>query len=230
MLERKLPNWNHIRQILSGIFLGHDPLNEILPRIGPDWQLSLHPRENSDDPLALPCELVASVNYQPGDLDSPAGKASAQSALTNGLHSLLHLIALGESNKRQPVEVDRRTADRRTLWTISNHSKSIAALALDDSSLQIASTPELVSIPPKHSLQESTLYRDSLAKHSPDALSSLWIHLPSLIAVLETQPNRDPEFLDFLQLFDLFWITLRIDEGGIRIEAAAQKLAEPAQP
>lgn len=230
LLERKVPNWNHLREVLAGIFLGHDLLAEILPRIGPDWQLSLHPLTSNEAGHHLPCELIASVNYESGDLESSSGKTSFRTAVANGIHSLLHLIALGESDKRNPVEVARTDVDDTTTWKISVHSKNVAVLSLDDASLSLASSTNLIANPSQTLLQDSPLYQESLAKHSPGSPLSIWFHLPSLVEVLAAEKDPDQEFLDALRLFDVLWFTLRIEDGILRADAAAQKLVQPPNP
>lgn len=228
-LERKVPHWENLRQVLNGIFLGHDPITEILPRLGPDLQLSLHPRVSTESHHDLPAELVASISIQPGELDSPAGKSSLNAVLSNGIHSLLHLLAIGEADKQNPVKITRETENLQTLWSIQHETETVAAIALDEGSLRISSTKKLVSDSPEETLNGSALFKDSLAGDSSRAANFLWVHLPSVTTFLEGDSDAD-ELREFVRLFDVFWATLDVDQGIIQVDAVIQKLPEPVQP
>lgn len=230
LLQRKVPNWEHVHQILTGLFLGHDPLTEILPLLGPEWQVSLHPRRSMEDSRHPPCEILVEVPYQSGELTSAAGvKSSLQTTLANGIHSLLHLLALGESEKHRSTQIERTDENSGSQWQIRHQSHIVAAISLRPEALQAASAPELLEtpLPTGSGLNQSPLWKESLARHAPTAANLVWIHLPELLSVPEAKISPEDPGVQFLQLFDVAWMSFEIRDGLLHASGGLQKISPP---
>jgi len=224
LLERHVSQWAHLQPILSGIFLGHDPLTEVLPQVGPVWQFSLHPLPQNAGERPLHFDFLTSVNYQAVELTNPSGiKSTMQAALANGIHSLLHLIALGESEKNRAVEVLRQSDQTRTQWKIRRQTHAVAELVLDETSILATSNPQLIAPDPNSDgqLRSSPHWQNSIPRHVPNAPHTLWVHLPSLLQAL---PNHEPDrnFRQVLELFDVAWLSLQVEQDLLRFDAGLQ--------
>lgn len=90
--NKNLREWRVVRQFLRGLLLDRDPLDDVLPRLGPDWGVRI-----VDDPgaAAIPLGMMATLEFRPGPDAEPAGEPRAElsKSLDHFLKTSLQIVA-----------------------------------------------------------------------------------------------------------------------------------------
>lgn len=82
------------RRIARGLLLGLDPVDDVLPQLGPQWSGAIVPRESKD--AAFPVDGLLVLEIHPL---AKAGKQPVDLALDNALNASLNMIAALQNSK-----------------------------------------------------------------------------------------------------------------------------------
>lgn len=138
-----------VRRVSKGLLLGLDPLNGLLPALGPNWLVYCVPRPPTEA-KDFPVDALIALDLRPelaGSADDPAAdtQPSMQDGLDNALLTGLNLLA-AEHNSRTtgPVAVLRHKAVAEgTIRWAEPVSRFRPAYAVSNRYLLVASSPEL---------------------------------------------------------------------------------------
>ena len=132
------PDLENLKIALQGLFMGRDPITEVLPRLRPGAVLAL---EVEPDPAIRPrFPLVAAVGWSvaPG-LDDLAGP------IDNAMKTFLALRALGPRQRVDHLRVESRAIGDTRLTVLTDGLQTRLAYRVDADRLVIGNSPEGVA-------------------------------------------------------------------------------------
>ncbi len=129
------------RRIARGLLLGLDPIEDVLPQLGPSWTTVVVPRSPAAA-SGFPADGLIALELRP--VDQP-GKPTLHQALDNALLASLNMIAALQNAKdtRETAIVSQRVFDGVTIRSVGPIGQFAPSVLLADRTLVIASRPEL---------------------------------------------------------------------------------------
>lgn len=131
-----------VRRVLAGLLLGADPLDDLLPMLGPRWLFYAVPREPAGS-VTFPLDGLIAIDLQltGTEADRARVKAGLENALKSGLNAL---AAIHNAKTKGALSVlhERATAGNVTHWADPVTSFR-PAFAVTDRQLVLATSPEL---------------------------------------------------------------------------------------
>ena len=105
-----------VRRVLAGLLLGADPLDDLLPMLGPRWLFYSVPREPAES-AAFPLDGLITIDLQlkGTDAEKSRTKAGLQNALKSGLNAL---AAVHNAKTKGELSVlhERAASDTTVFW------------------------------------------------------------------------------------------------------------------
>lgn len=103
------------RRIARGLLLGLDPVDDVLPQLGPHWSGAIVPRESKD--AAFPVDGLLVLELHPA---AKSGKQPVDLALDNALNASLNMIAALQNSKdpRDVAIVSQKNLDGTMLRSV----------------------------------------------------------------------------------------------------------------
>jgi hypothetical protein len=139
--ERERAKWPAVRQVARGLLQGRDPLDDVLPALGPNWIACLVPRKagNGDFPAdgLFALEFASKHQQQPS-----SEKTSLRDALDNALSTAVNYWAAThneKSNANAAVVKTEKQGPSITRW-IENMGQFEPSYALRSDAIAIASS------------------------------------------------------------------------------------------
>lgn len=128
-------------RIARGLLLGLDPLDDVLPQLGPSWTAFVVPRAPVEA-HSFPADGLVSLELRPVE---KAGRPTLDQALDNALTASLNMIAALQNAKdtRETAIVSQRVVAGATIRTVGPIGQFAPSVLVSDSRLVIASRPEL---------------------------------------------------------------------------------------
>lgn len=128
------------RRIARGMLLGLDPLDDVLPQIGPNWSGAIVPRDSKD--AAFPVDGVFVLELRPA---AKSGKQPIDTALDNALNAALNMIAALQNSKdpREVAIVSQKQIDGATLRTVGPLGVFQPSVAVTNRFLLLSSSASL---------------------------------------------------------------------------------------
>ncbi len=83
-------------RILTGVLMGLDPVEDVLPQLGPRWSAQVLPRLDGKDE-GVPIDAVVSIELNPRPRE---GQPSVDRALDNALATALNMVAAMQNSKK----------------------------------------------------------------------------------------------------------------------------------
>lgn len=237
--------WDSIRQVSRGLLLGLDVVDDVLPRLGPNWGVYLVPRTRASKsgtgsrlpPVngLLAIELATEKSRAPG-------QPTLRAALENGLNTGLNILAALYNNQSSGPPAIVRTRRRKTgvVHWIEGIDGYQPAYALAPTHLIFAGSPQLVdefmATNPRTALASSPNYVNLSQTYFPGAGQLLLVQVDAVRELVRTHadffvrgattsqvvPARKARenfknAREFLTLFDTAFIAARITDDRIRL-------------
>jgi hypothetical protein len=234
------------RRMLSGLLLGLDPVNDLLPVLGPRWMAYVVPREFDADSAAVsksfPVDMLFAIELQRDD-SAPNADSDPIAALHNALGTGLNVLAAVHNTRttRQIAVVRQKSVGDATIRWAEPVAVFRPAYAIADGYLLLASSPELCEQFLAKSARRGGLgaeFRNTLqfvVASSPAARKLLSTHeawfmwRASKDKVTADEAARRLQRLDgFLQMLDTVWLSTSLDKDLIRLTAGVSVSGDPA--
>ena len=95
-----------VYEVLRGLLLGRDPLNDVLPKLGSSWQFTL---ESAEQAGLFPWRVSGEIEFAPADStaigdDQPTLQASLSNLLRTSIQLASRLLPQGPGGDRSPFE------------------------------------------------------------------------------------------------------------------------------
>jgi hypothetical protein len=251
--ERDRAEWPGLRQIARGLLLGHDPVNDVAPRIGSNWAGYLIQREAAGN-AAFPVDALIAAELSPDDVGSAENNgATLVAALDNALSTGLNYLAAMHNGTSPAAAATVKTSDNNgtlTRWLENFHDYELA-YALAPDALIFASSPRLIgqftSSGNGNNLADSQLFQRTFKKHLRQENQLLFINLAVVRNIVRDNRSfflhsggssaaspptgadaekRLARVEDVLRIFDAAFAAGHIDESRIRLVAGAAIDAE----
>ncbi len=128
------------RRIARGMLLGLDPLDDVLPQLGPNWSGAIVPRATKD--AAFPVDGVFVLELRPA---AKTGKQPVDTALDNALNAALNMIAALQNSKdpREVAIVSQKSVDGTTLRAVGPLGVFQPSVAVSNRFLVVSSSADL---------------------------------------------------------------------------------------
>ncbi len=235
--EAKLPKEiRQVRRMLSGLLLGLDPVNDLLPMLGPRWMAYVVPRDMDADTVSksFPVDMLFAIELQRGNVESNDSDSDPAVALHNALGTGLNVLAAVHNTRtsRQIAVVRQKSVGDVTIHWADPVALFRPAYAIADGYLLLASSPELCE-----QFIAKTPVRDGLAADFRNTLQFVVASSPAARKLLSTheawftwraskdkvpadEAARRLRHLDgFLQMLDSVWLSTSLDKDLIRLTA-----------
>lgn len=230
-----------VRRVAQGLLLGLDPLNDVLPALGPSWVTCVVSRNPEEGSATFPADWLFAVELAPR---APENRTlvSTESALDNSLSVGLGILAAVHNAKatgKRISVVKTLDVDDGTIRYADPVAFFQPAFGIAKGQLVLATTPELCKTFLSGSKSDTTdvAPADQVAKQPYGNLQTLFVS--SLAAremltqyhgwfisqakrgrVSEAEATRRLDQLDqFMRLLDSAWLTASVDESTFRISA-----------
>lgn len=236
--NKELPkDVRQMRRVMKGLLLGLDPLNDVLPTLGPRWMAYVIPRQLSDsDALSksFPADMLFAIELQ--ELQQTVEQeADSKQALHNTLVAGLNVLAAVHNTRtnQQVATVRQKTVDEVTIrWAEPVALFRPAYAITDDGYLLIASSPELceqfvrggkqtASPVAELASQLQFFVASSVAARQLLTTHKEWfLWRASKDKVPEDEAARRLQQMDgFLQMLDRVWFSTALESDLIRVSA-----------
>ena len=129
------------RRIARGLLLGLDPLDDVLPQLGPNWTAFVVPRAPAET-TSFPADGLIAIELRPAE---KADKPTLHLALDNALTASLNMIAALQNARdtRETAIVGQRVVEGVTIRSVGPIGQFAPSVLVSDRTLVIASRPEL---------------------------------------------------------------------------------------
>jgi len=132
------PDLDNLKVVLQGLFLGRDPLVDVLPRMAPELTLAIE--IEPDRSIGRHFPMIAAVRWsnQPGasDLSGP---------IDNAMKTLLGFYSLSANRSKDRLRVESRSIGEARLNLLTDGSKTLAAYRVDRDRMIVGNSPEAVA-------------------------------------------------------------------------------------
>lgn len=128
------------RRIARGMLLGLDPVDDVLPQLGPHWSGAIVPRTAKDS--AFPVDGVFVLELRP---TTKSGKQPVDTALDNALNATLNMIAALQNSKdpRDVAIVSQKSIDGTTIRSVGPLGVFQPSVAVTNRYVVLSSSTEL---------------------------------------------------------------------------------------
>lgn len=226
------------RRMLSGLLLGLDPVDDLLPVLGPRWMAYVVPRSPAADAGAVvsksfPVDMLFAIELQP-NAPAPDTGIEPTAALHNTLFTGLNVLAAVHNTrtKQQIAVVRNKNVNDVTIHWAEPVALFRPAFAISDGYLLLATSPELC----ERFLAEKT-ERNGLAAQFRNKLQFALASSPAARKLISTheawfmwRASRDKVSADeaarrlrqmdgLLQMLDGVWFSTSLDRNVIRVTA-----------
>ncbi len=236
------------RRVAQGLLLGLDPVDDVLPAVGPSWVFRIHPRD-SEVSTSFPVDSLFAIavktnaaeespeNGEPGVSPEAALDSSLRSGL--GVLAAVHNVhAVGQKvsivKKRKVADATIHYADPVAFFQpafVISGGQLILATSPDLCESFLTATPSDETATAGRSGNLQSVVASSVAIRQMLADQREWfIRQARRDNVPEADAERRLKELDqFLQLLDRTWMTASVDSSTLRISAgiAAEASARP---
>lgn len=245
--DKELPKeLRQTRRMLQGLLLGLDPVNDLLPMLGPRWMAYVVPRKlNASDVLSksFPADMLFAIELRElertGD-DEPDAVEALHNTLVTGLNVLTAVHNTRTS--QQVATVRQKSVNGVTVRWAEPVALFRPAYAITDGYLLIASSPELCEqfvldktrdAGPVANLagQLQFLVASSVAARQLLSTHEDWfLWRASKDNVAEGEAVQRLKQLDgFLQMLDSVWLSTTLDTNLIRVSAGVSIESEGSE-
>jgi len=237
--------WDSIRQVSRGLLLGLDVVDDVLPKLGPNWGIYLVPRTQGTKSKAgtglPPVNGLLAIELAADDSTTP-GRPALRAALENGLNTGLNILAAMHNSQSSGPPAIVRTRRRKSgvVHWIEGIDGYLPAYALTPTHLIFAGSPQLVDefldADPRTAVVSSPEYAHLSQTCFPGAGQLLLIQVAALhelarehadfflrkAATSAKAPTRRARerfqnAREFLTLFDVAFIAARITDDRVRL-------------
>jgi hypothetical protein len=202
-----------VRRVLAGLLLGADPLDDLLPMLGPRWLFYSVPREPAE-PVTFPLDGLVAIELQLGGTEAQKErtKAGLENALTSGLNALA-AVHNAKTSGELSVLKQRAGVDSTIHWA-EPVTTFRPAFAVTDRHLILATAPDICEA---FVAKEAQAFRGKLprAGRKEDSLANnnqlIVANSAEARKLLETHSD---------------WFIRRASRDNVSKEEAARRLAE----
>ena len=198
-----------VRRVLAGLLLGADPLDDLLPMLGPRWLFYSVPREPAES-AAFPIDGLIAIELQTRKARTKAG---LENALTSGLNAL---AAVHNAKTKGELSVlhERAGVDTTIHWAEPVTSFR-PAFAVTDRHLVLATSPEVCEA---FVAKEAKAFAKGSADPRRDGAETLADNNQLILA----SPAQARKLLDTHSA----WFIRKAGRDNVNEEEARQRLAE----
>jgi len=237
--------WDSIRQVSRGLLLGLDVVDDVLPRLGPNWGIYLVPRtrasKSGTGSRLPPVNGLLAIELRAEKSPAP-GQPTLRAALENGLNTGLNILAAMYNNQSSGPSAIVRTRRRKTsvVHWIEGIGGYQPAYALTPTHLIFAGSSQLVdefiATDPRTALASSPDFVNLSQTYFPGAGQLLLVQVDAVRELVRKHADffvrgaatsqviparRAREKFDnareFLTLFDSAFIAVRITNDRVRL-------------
>lgn len=231
------------RRIASGLLMGMDPVNDLLPMLGPSWLMYAVPRD-STDARDFPVDSLFALELNTEVVPAGERRYDRKQALDNALLTGLNLMAAAlNSRDGTPIAtVQQKNVDGTTIRWAEPVARFRPAFAVSNRHLLVATSPELIeqflAVKTKPAPADQTTesgqvqFLSASSTVAREILSTkrgwfLWQAGRDQVPEAEAQ-RRLTELDAFLGLIDRAWLSTKVSSDAITLTAGIA--ADATQP